>query len=99
MNYSNMIYSKNQVFDLRISIVGYALEYGLRATSRFYACSRNTVRKWLRRYAVEGKVGLSDRSRAPKRIPHKTSSEVESIGSKVQEARSLLWSKEVKGGI
>ena len=91
-----MIYSKNQVFDLRISIVGYALENGVRATSRLYGCSRNTVRKWLRRYGDEGKSGLLDRSRAPKRIPHKTSPEVESMVVKFKKRIPYYGARRLK---
>ena len=59
-------------FDLRIHLVRSALEQGTRATAREFRCSRNTVRKGLRRYREEGPKGLEDRSRAPRRIPHKT---------------------------
>ena len=76
-NYYAMIRSKNHKFDLRIHLVRYALEYGIRQTERHFQCSRNTVRKWLRRYEAEGLKGLEDRSRAPHRIPHKTSQEEE----------------------
>jgi hypothetical protein len=50
-------------------------------------CSRNTVRKWLRRYRERGKPGLEERSPAPRRIPHMTSPEVE---QKALEARDAL---------
>ena len=70
--YYAMIRSKNTTFDLRIHLVRSALEQGIRAAAREFRCSRNTVRKWLRRYQKEGPKGLEDRSRAPRRIPHKT---------------------------
>ena len=73
MRYSNMIYAKSQEFVLRFELISYASDHGIKAASRTFDCSRNTVRKWLRRYGDEGKSGLLDRSRAPKRIPHKTS--------------------------
>ncbi len=37
----------------------------------FIRTTRNTVRKWLRRYRDEGLEGLKDRSKTPKFIPHK----------------------------
>jgi transposase len=75
--YYAMICSKNHKFDLRIHLVRYALKHGIRPAERQYKCSRNTVRKWLRRYEAEGLKGLEERSRAPRRIPHKTPPEEE----------------------
>ena len=74
-----MIYAKSQEYVIRWELISYASNHGIRAASRAFDCSRNTVRKWLRRYDEEGKRGLFDRSRAPKQIPHKTSLEVESL--------------------
>jgi len=39
--------------------------------------SHATVGKWVVRYRAEGEAGLQDRSSAPRRIPHKTSSRLE----------------------
>lgn len=75
--YFEMIRSENPDFALRYRLVQTALEQGIRAASRQFACSRNTVRKWLRRYQQDGKPGLQERSRAPHRIPHKTPPELE----------------------
>ncbi len=75
--YDAMIRSQNPSFHLRYRMVQTALEQGIRAASRIFQCSRNTVRKWLRRYQEQGKPGLHERSRAPHRIPHKTPPEVE----------------------
>ena len=49
----------------------------LRETARRLSISRNTVRKWVRRYRKQGEAGLVDRSRRPKRSPRKTPKEVE----------------------
>ena len=76
-SYYEMIRSPNPNFQLRYRMVMAAEAAGIRAAARLFGCSRNTVRKWLRRYREEGKAGLRDRSRAPKRIPHKTPPEVE----------------------
>lgn len=64
---------KESRFEFRLQMVRHAQEHGIRETSRVFRASRNTVRLWLRRYEVDGAGGLEDRSRAPKRIPHKTS--------------------------
>lgn len=56
-------------------MVRYAQEYGLGAAALEFGTTRKTVRLWSYRYLKDGVKGLSDRSRAPKRIPHKTSSQ------------------------
>lgn len=60
-------------FELRLELVRFAQEEGIRAAERAFRCSRNTVRLWLRRYEARGAGALVEHSRAPKRIPHKTS--------------------------
>ena len=64
--------------NLRLKIVHTWQECGsLRETARRLSISRNTVRKWVRRYLAEGETGLKDRSRRPHRCPRKTPAEVE----------------------
>jgi transposase len=67
-----MIRSKNHQFALRLEMVFYARRHGIRPAERRFAASRNTVRKWLRRFEEKGKAGLVEQSRAPKNCPHKT---------------------------
>lgn len=89
VRYSTMMEgkSKESRFQLRIELVRYAQREGLREAARVFRCSRNTVRLWVRRYEVEGFSGLQGRSRAPHRIPHKTSLYLE---NKVVEARKRV---------
>ena len=75
--YYAMIRSKNTAFDLRRDLVRFALQHGCKSAARFYKCSRNTVRKWLRRYRNTAISGLSELSRAPHGCPHKTPLDVE----------------------
>ena len=64
--------------NLRLKIVHTWQERGsLRETATRLSISRNTVRKWVRRYLAEGETGLKDRSRRPHRCPRKTPAEVE----------------------
>ena len=63
---------------VRLKIVQTWQECGsLRETARRPSISRNTVRKWVRRYLLEGEAGLKDRSRRPKTSPRRTPPEVE----------------------
>jgi transposase-like protein len=64
-------------YEIRHSMVMLALKQGIRPTARYYGVTRNTVRKWLRRYQETRIDGLQDRSRAPHHVPHKTSVMVE----------------------
>ena len=73
IRYCDMIGSKDHKFDLRLKLVRHARTHGIRAAARAFDCARNTVRTWLRRFERGGKSALVERSRAPKRCPHKTS--------------------------
>ncbi len=85
--YYEMIRSPHPSFVYRYRMVLTAEQHGIRQAARDFQCSRNTVRKWLRRYREEGKAGLEERSRAPHHIPHKTPPEVE---QQVLEARDQI---------
>ena len=77
MNYWEIIVSKSSRIQMRRQMVRMAREEGVSEAARRFGTSRNTVRKWRDRFEAEGIRGLSDRSRAPKRIPHKTPKEAE----------------------
>ena len=63
---------------LRLKIVRTFQECGsLRETARRLSISRNTVRKWVRRFLAEGEAGLVDRSRRPHHSPRRTPPELE----------------------
>jgi transposase-like protein len=64
-------------YEVRDRMVKLALKDGIKPTARYYGVSRNTVRKWLRRYQEVRVAGLRERSRAPHHIPHKTPVRVE----------------------
>lgn len=55
---------------LRLRIVQYATQHGIKPTARFFCCTVNTVRKWLGRF--DGTLGsLQSQSRRPHRSPRK----------------------------
>jgi transposase InsO family protein len=55
-------------------VVARVLEQGWSVTAAAEAAgvAERTVYRWLARYRAEGEAGLSDRSSAPRRIPHRT---------------------------
>ncbi len=69
----NSIDNEKVLMDKRLELVRYANDFGIKVAARFYKCSKNTIKKWCRRYAVYGYAGLKDKSRrpihSPKRIP------------------------------
>jgi len=71
ITYSEVIKDADNPFNLRLKIVRYALEYGIKSAAREFSCSRNTVRKWLRRYQKDGLDGIRNKSRKPLVSPNK----------------------------
>ena len=62
---------------LHQKLVAFARVHGLKAATREFGCSRNTARKWLRRYQPGTPSSLAEHSRRPKTCPHQIPSGVE----------------------
>ena len=76
--YFNVVRGKDPrlKYETRYHMVVQADASGIKPTARYYGVSRNTVRKWLRRYQQNHVSGLLEQSRAPHHIPHKASRKV-----------------------
>lgn len=61
--------NEKMLIEKRLEMVRYANENSIKSASRFYSCSKNTIKKWCKRYAIYGLKGLLDRSRKPKNSP------------------------------
>jgi len=59
-------------FDLRVKMVQYALDHGVKPAARAFATTPKTVRKWVSRYRQERLGGLNELPRIPLRCTHKT---------------------------
>ena len=70
--YYAMSRADDPAFALRHQLVTHARAHGLKPAARHFGCSRNTVRKWRRRFKALGLDGLQSQSRAPLSCPHKT---------------------------
>ena len=81
-----MVYqgSKQKQLDARRLLIDYAQKHGIKAASKKFECSRNTIRLWLKRFQGKGPSGLLDKSRAPKTCPHKLDKTIE---NKILQAR------------
>lgn len=64
-------------FNLRLNVVKKAKETSISEAARYYGSTRKTVRRLVRNYERYGLVGLKDRKRVPKHIPHKMKEEDE----------------------
>ncbi len=73
MRYWEIVVSKSSRIEIRRQMVRAAARDGISAAARLFGTTRNTVRKWRDRYEEQGIRGLADRSRAPRRSPHKAS--------------------------
>jgi hypothetical protein len=85
-------------FDLRLKLVQYAQEHGVKPAARKFGCSVKIARKWLRRWLAAGRSrqSLMDRSRAPKTCPHKTSARVEAMIVREREKAPCLGARRLK---
>lgn len=91
-SYQEMYYaSKSMDFIVRkrLDMVHMAYDCGFKATARFYNTDRNTVRKWTRRYQLEGINGLRDRNKRPIHSPSKMKQvDIDKI------VNTCMWAKE-----
>jgi transposase-like protein len=62
---------------LHQKLVAFARSQGLKAAAREFGCSRNTVRKWLRRHQPGRPSSLQELSRRPQSCPHRIASGLE----------------------
>src|SRR3990170_4915086 len=98
IGYYTMIKSKDKgfVFGVRLQMVRHALEYGIKATARVYGASKNTIKKWVRRYKRDGTKGIVEISRAPHHIPHKTKRDIEEEVLRQREKVPCFGAKRLK---
>ena len=69
------INNEKMLIDKRLEMVRFANEIGIKKTAKRYSCSKNTIKKWCRRYALYGLKGLKDESRKPKHSPKRIAQE------------------------
>ena len=63
--------NEKKLIEKRLEMVRFANEHGIKVAARFYSCSKNTIKKWCKRYAVYGIKGLKDKSRRPHHSPQR----------------------------
>jgi len=75
--YFDLVREMKNAYNHRLRLVESVRERGIKPTTRLFATSTRTVRKWWRRYQQHGPAGLKEHSRAPHRHPLKTPTEIE----------------------
>jgi len=84
----NSISNEKVLVDKRLELVRFANNNGIKPAARFYKCSKNTIKKWCKRYAVYGTAGLKDKSRRPLNSPNKIkNNDIIKIKKCVEEAK------------
>jgi len=63
--------NEKMLIEKRLEMVRFANENSIKHAAKFYSCSKNTIKKWCKRYAAYGLKGLIDRSRKPKTSPRR----------------------------
>jgi transposase-like protein len=95
-SYYEMIRNHDPDFHLRYRLVMAAQQDGIRAAARAFNCSRNTVRKWRRRFQQGGKPALKEHSRRPSKVPHQTPAAVERRVVKLRQQIPCFGPKRLK---
>ncbi len=69
--------SKEHRLNIKQNVVRHAQIHGVKPSVRKFGISRNTIRKWLRNYELDGIRGLLDKRKGPCFIKHKTPHHIE----------------------
>jgi transposase-like protein len=83
-------------FDLRLRVVQYAREHGVKPAAREFQTTPKTVRKWLQRYRQERLAGLNELPRIPLTCPHKTPPAVERRIVELRRQYPFMGAKRLK---
>lgn len=80
---------------VRLDIVRYAKEHGIKPAASEFGTTRKTVKKWIRRY--DGTIAsLRDESKAPKNPARKISEELEKEIIKIRKKRGRLGAERMR---
>ena len=68
ISYYNMSRQFTDPRQVRLAMVRFAKEKGIKPAARAFSSTAKTVRKWLRRWVPGSMEGLQEQSRAPKNV-------------------------------
>jgi transposase len=81
---------------LRYQMVTYAEKHGIKPAMRHFKASRNTVRKWIRRWQELGYAGLNEISRKPHNSPGATPEEEREKLVKLKKKYKRMGADQIK---
>ena len=96
LSYYQAVVNMKNLFDIRKKMALYSLKHGISSTAVEFSTTRKTVRKWRDRYLEKGVSGLTERSRAPKKCPHKLSQQTEQKIIKIRKKQPYLGPYRIK---
>lgn len=77
LTYYDIYRMKGERYILRQRLITHARANGIKAAAMAFSCSRNTVRKWVKRVQPGKPSSLKELSRRPHHCPHQTPASVE----------------------
>ena len=70
INYYEYYKKSKDIFSIRVELVNYAMNHGIKPTARKFGTTVKTVKKWLNAFKNKGKNNLYNKSRKPKKNPN-----------------------------
>lgn len=95
-NYYDIMRKSKDNRVLRRQMVLYAQQNGIKPAMRHFKTSRNTVRKWLRRWQESGYEGLQDFSRRPHSSPNEVPEDEKEMLVKLKETYKRMGADQIK---
>ena len=96
----NNIDNEKMLIDKRLEMVRFANEESIKKAAKVYSCSKNTIKKWCRRYAAYGLSGLIDKSRVPKNSPKRIKQDcidkIAMVAKNAQEKKKHITVKNIR---
>jgi len=80
----------------RLVIVNYALAHGIKAAAKAFGATRNTIRKWTRRYQKGQYQALADLSRRPLHSPNATPEHVKEHIAALKDTYKRIGAEQIK---
>lgn len=89
ISYYDVYRMKAERHILRQRVVTWAREHGIRSAAQAFGCSRNTARKWVRRFEPGKPSRLRELSRRPKHCPQQTPAAIEGLVLRLRKQTGL----------
>jgi transposase len=91
LSYYEIMRESKDKRQIRWRLVQAVEKFGIKAAARMFSVSRNTARKWYRRYQEGGYAALEDISRKPDRSPRATPDDLQKklVGLKVEKYKRI----------